>query len=182
MQMTGIEKGLLTSPLWGAVSRRLITPWVLQATPLPQRADVLDLGCGMGAETEAIARRFPEWRITATDVDDEMVSIARHRLVELAGRVSVERADATSLPYGDAVFDLCVSVGVWHHVGDWRRATEEVARVLRPAGSLLLADVPAPLGIYSVADLRATLADAGFRRTKLRDGRLMFRLLAEKGV
>jgi ubiquinone/menaquinone biosynthesis C-methylase UbiE len=70
-------------------------------------------------ETLALAERFPEWQLTATDYDPDMVRLARERLHELGSRVRIERADATALSYGNSSFDVVVAVLVWHHVGDW---------------------------------------------------------------
>jgi ubiquinone/menaquinone biosynthesis C-methylase UbiE len=61
-----------------------------------------------------------------------MVRRAAARLAFLGDRVSVQRADATDLPYADAAFDVVAAILVWHHVGDWRSATAEAHRVLRP--------------------------------------------------
>ncbi len=174
MEMRGLEKWLLSSPAWAAFTRRVVVPRLWADADLPQRAKVLQLGCGAGGETEGLARRFSYWRVTATDYDPEMVALAGQRLAFLAERVRVERADATNLPYSDARFDLAVAIHVWHHVGDWRAATAEVHRVLRPGGGLLLADfvVPtwmarrfprlAPPGTYTLPEVRTALSASGF--------------------
>jgi ubiquinone/menaquinone biosynthesis C-methylase UbiE len=174
MEMRGLEKWLLSSPAWAAFTRWVVVPRLWADAALPERAEVLQLGCGAGGETEGWARRFPSWRITATDYDPDMVGAAGRRLAFLGERVRVERADATALPYPDQTFDLAVAVHVWHHVGDWPAATRESYRVLRPGGALLLADfaVPAgmarrfprlaPPGTYTLAEVRAALSACGF--------------------
>jgi ubiquinone/menaquinone biosynthesis C-methylase UbiE len=191
MKMRGLEKWLLSTPAWAMLTQRLIVPRLWADAVLPERADVLQLGCGAGGETEGWARRFPSWRITATDYDPDMVTRAAQRLVFLGERVRVEQADATGLPYPDRTFDLVVAVHVWHHVGDWRTATAEAHRVLRPDGALLLADfvVPAgiapkvprllPLGTYTLPELTAALSASGFA-PDLQNvrGNLWYRVLA----
>jgi ubiquinone/menaquinone biosynthesis C-methylase UbiE len=174
MQMRGPEKWLLSSPAWAAFTQRVVVPRLWADVPLPERADVLQLGCGAGGETEGWARRFPYWRITATDYDVDMVTRAGRRLAFLGERVRVERADATDPQYPDGTFDLAVAVHVWHHVGDWRAATAEAYRVLRPGGMLLLADFVtparmarrfprlAPAGTYTLAEVRTELLACGF--------------------
>ncbi len=141
---------------------------------------MLELGCGNGFEAEALAERFPGWRLTATDFDRGMVAATAGRLARFGERVRVERADATALPYEDGSFDLAFAVFVWHHVGIWREATFEARRVLREGGSLVLADVRHPLahepdrgilaGTYGLEALRRAIADAGFRRMRLGTG------------
>lgn len=193
MQMRGVEKWLLASPAWAVLTGRVIIPRLLAGVDLPAQADVLELGCGAGGETEALARRFPVWRITAIDYDPDMVRRAAARLAYLGDRIRVDRADATVLPYPDGAFDLAVAVHVWHHVGAWRTATAEAHRVLRPGGALLLADVAVPdvvasrarrlvpAGTYRLAELRTALSASGFSGN-VRGGRLSawYRVLARR--
>ncbi len=176
MEMGPLEKRVLASRPWGFLTRQLVVPWVLSFAELPSRGDVLELGGGGGHAARALAERFPDWRLTVTDLDPEMVERARARLAPLAGRVRVEPADATALPYADASFDLVLATFVWHHVGLWERATGEARRVLRPRGRLVLADLlasrldPAGHGAYRLGELREALARAGFRRWRVRRG------------
>ncbi|HEV8572428.1 MAG TPA: class I SAM-dependent methyltransferase [Actinomycetota bacterium] len=191
MEMDALEKWVLSSSAWGLFSRRLIVPWVLSFARPPQEAVVLDIGCGRGSEAQEFATRFPGWQLTATDYDADMVALAERRLARFEDRVRVERADATALTYPDDSFDLAVALFVWHHVGDWATATREAHRVLRPGGTLVLADLlapafggparrlPAPAGTYSLPELRSALAGAGFGRWRVRvGGRLWYRLVA----
>lgn len=191
-EMKTIEKAVLSSRGWKAFSTGIIAPWVLRVARPPETADVLEVGSGGGGNVEVFARRFPGWRITASDYDPEMVALARERLASVTDRVSVERADATSLGFPDASFDLVISIGVWHHVGDWHKALAEAARVLRPGGQLLLADLLAgffpgpvkrlfpPETAYTIAELREALSPAGFSRWRLRPiGRFAYRLVAQ---
>jgi SAM-dependent methyltransferase len=190
--MQSSEKWFLATPAWGLFARRVIVPWVVSFAELAARADVLDLGCGGGWEVEALAERFPGWRLIATDYDPDMVALARGRLAPFGDGVTVEQADATALEYADGSFDLVVAVLVWHHVGAWEKATAEVARVLRPGGRLLLADLLAPSSggptrnlfahaTYTLPALESALADAKFRRWRVRTlARVLYRLLAEK--
>jgi ubiquinone/menaquinone biosynthesis C-methylase UbiE len=193
MEMRGLEKWLLSSPAWAMLTQRVIVPRLWADAVLPERADVLQLGCGAGGETEGWARRFPSWRITATDYDPDMVTRARQRLAFLGEQVRVKRADATNLPYPAETFDLVVAVHVWHHVGDWRTATAEAHRVLRPDSALLLADFVFPAGIarnwprllppgtYTLPQVLAALSACGFT-PDLRTGcgNLWYRVLARR--
>lgn len=178
--MQGLERRLLASRAWAAFSRGVVVPWVAAFARFPAEADVLELGCGNGFEAEAFAERFPGWGLTATDLDPEMVAATTARLARFGDRVRVERADAAVLPYADRSFDVAFAVFVWHHVGIWREATAEAHRVLRGGGRLVLADVRHPLshepdsgiltGTYGLDALRRAVAEAGFRRIRLRTG------------
>ncbi len=186
MEMQAFEKRVLAGRAWRAFSRRVIVPWVVSYADLPTEADVLELGAGAGAAAEALAERFPGWRLTATDFDPEMVEMARPRLARFGDRVHVEQADATDLHFPDASFDLVIAMLVWHHVGIWETATTEARRVLRPGGWLVLADVLDPwrflrvFGTYTLPELRDAVATAGFRRWRIDTGlRPWYRMVAE---
>ena len=193
--MRGFEKAVLGSRLWGAISRGFIVPWLASFARFPAGADVLEIGTGGGFNAQALMRRYPGWRLMATDYDPDMVQSAAKRLAPFGDRVAVEHADATALPYGDGRFDVVVAVGVWHHVGVWEKATLEAGRVLRANGALVLADLlPGffrgpnrvlfpPERPYALEDLETALASSGFARWRVRatDG-LWYRLVAEKAA
>jgi ubiquinone/menaquinone biosynthesis C-methylase UbiE len=91
--------------------------------------DVLEIGCGSGSFTAAIARAYP--RLIATDVADLLVAAARERLPDTEFRVM----DAHHLDFPDGTFDRVVGCSVLHHL-DWARALVEVLRVLKPGGQV----------------------------------------------
>ena len=194
MEMEGFERRVLMSRPYGFFSRTAVVPWVARFARLPDRADVLELGCGTGWNADGLLRRHPGWRYTATDYDPDMVALAARRLSRFGDRVSVEQADATSLGYPEASFDVVVALGVWHHVGVWEKATLEAGRVLRPGGRLVLLDLLQdffggvnrrlfpPMRAYRLEDLAGVLAGGGFRRVRSRrTGKRLYRLVAEKG-
>jgi 2-polyprenyl-3-methyl-5-hydroxy-6-metoxy-1,4-benzoquinol methylase len=55
------------STLWGRVARQLVLPWPLDG--FRPRGQLLELGAGNGAMADGLARRLPDVRVTATDVD-----------------------------------------------------------------------------------------------------------------
>jgi len=105
---------------------------------------VLDVGAGSGTFTNLLAARGFE--VTSTDVTDEALDVLRERV---AG--SVERADATSLPFGAASFDAVVLGEVLEHVEDDAAALAEAARVLRPHG-IVAVSVPRNPAWFSRSD------------------------------
>ena len=190
--MANVEKRVLRSALWRELTKRRILPWVLSFGDLPPRATVLEVGAGAGFNAETLLDRFGGWRLVTTDYDADMVEQAAERLQRFGDRALVERADATALPYDSASFDAVLSLGVWHHVGEWERALAECARVLVPGGRLLLVDLlpgffkgPVaklfpPERTYDLGDLRAQLGKAGFARFRIKAaGTLWYRLVAD---
>lgn len=194
-ELEGLERQILRSNLWRQLTQRVTLPWTLRFATLPDEAYVLEVGSGGGFNAEVMLDRFPRWRLVATDYDPDMVELCTKRLTRFGDRVEVRQADATQLSLPDDSFDMVVSVFVWHHVEDWRRATAECERVLRPGGRLLLVDfvaarLPAfftklfpPTSRYRMRDVRAALQVAGFPRWRVDIlATLLYRLLAEKGT
>ena len=98
--------------------------------------DVLEIGCGTGVHARLLAGAGA--RLTAVDLTPTAVELTKRRL-DLAGlHADVREADAESLPFADASFDLVWSWGVIHHSENTDRVVAEIARVLRPGGRLAL--------------------------------------------
>jgi ubiquinone/menaquinone biosynthesis C-methylase UbiE len=99
-------------------------------------SSVLELACGTGRVTRHLAAALgPDARLVATDLNAEMLSVARKAV--LHPRVSWAEADIAALPFGDAEFDLVVSQFGMMFPGDKAAAFAETRRVLRPGGRLL---------------------------------------------
>lgn len=103
--------------------------------------DVLELGCGTGALTVRLARRYPGARLSAIDGSKEMVEIARARLaadrIETAA-FSVALFEELDLPADG--HDLIASNMSLHHVADKAPFYAKLQRALRPGGLLVVGD------------------------------------------
>ncbi|PWS35537.1 SAM-dependent methyltransferase [Falsiroseomonas bella] len=111
---------------------------------LPARMEaLLDIGTGTGRLLELVAPRAE--RALGVDMSRDMLALARARLAErgLADRATVRQADMYRLPFADASFDAVAMQMVLHYAEDPAAALAEAARVLRPGGSLLIADLAA---------------------------------------
>lgn len=99
---------------------------------------VLEVGLGYGTLAEALARMGADYH--GLDIAAGPVEMARHRLAGVPGArpAQVQEGSALELPFPDASFDLLASIGCLHHTGDLFGAIQEVRRVLRPGGRLVL--------------------------------------------
>jgi ubiquinone/menaquinone biosynthesis C-methylase UbiE len=84
---------------------------------------LLDLGCGTGVYSAALAKRA--WDVTGVDLSEDMLRRARAR------EVSVVRANAAELPFEDASFDAAISIFTHSDFDDFPAALRELARVMR---------------------------------------------------
>ena len=127
------------------------------AALLPERAEVLDLGCGGGWLTARLSREPRVQRVLAWDGSPSLLSDVLPEMVELAGGDSgkVERVCGDFLPVvlDDDSLDLLVMSSAFHHADRPRALLAEIHRVLRPdATAVLLNETPwHPLAIVGFA-------------------------------
>jgi SAM-dependent methyltransferase len=98
--------------------------------------DVLEIGCGTGVHARLLAEAGA--RLSAVDLTPTAVELTTKRLALAGLEADVREADAESLPYDDGSFDFVWSWGVIHHSESTDRVIQEIARVMRPGGSLAL--------------------------------------------
>jgi ubiquinone/menaquinone biosynthesis C-methylase UbiE len=99
--------------------------------------EAVELGCGRGYFTKAIARNATQ--VLATDLSDEMVEAARTELKEFQN-ITVQKADCENTGLQSEKFDAAVMVNVVHFIENPDKCLQESYRILRPGGLLLLAD------------------------------------------
>jgi SAM-dependent methyltransferase len=149
-----VERGRARTdtPRW---VRRHLAPHLFAGTR------VLDVGCGAATSAVEVARRFPESEIVALDEIGFPLSRARRDLRGHAN-ASVIAADVRALPFDDDSFDVVYSRFLLGRVPEKRRAVLEFARVCRPGGTVLVADVDGQFVNHHPSDprLHRDLVDA----------------------
>ncbi|WP_076858143.1 class I SAM-dependent methyltransferase [Bradyrhizobium mercantei] len=123
---------------------RLMVPMIFApyARDLAQRIkshqprDLLEIAAGTGAVTTVLAAELPETNITATDLNEPMLAQAK---THLAGKANIrwQQADALSLPFADASFDIVACQFGAMFFPDRVKGYAEARRVIRPGGRFL---------------------------------------------
>jgi ubiquinone/menaquinone biosynthesis C-methylase UbiE len=99
--------------------------------------EVLEVAVGTGLNFDAYP---PEVRLTGIDLSDQMLQIARARAGELGREVELRQGDAHALPFADATFDTVVCTFGLCAIPDIDAALDEMTRVVKPGGKLILVD------------------------------------------
>ena len=119
--------------IMGRFSRRLADAFIGFAGLSPGET-ILDVGCGTGSMTAALARRGDHAAIVGIDVSEPYVAFARARNTD--PRIKFEIADASALPFASGQFDRAVCQLVLQFLPDPSPAVSEMRRVVRPGGTV----------------------------------------------
>jgi len=106
--------------------------------------NVLEVGCGVGAQSEILLRRFPDIKLTGIDLNDKQLAAAKKNLGALAfaqDRYDLQLMSAENLKFTTESFDGAFICFVLEHVPDPRRVLSEVRRVLSPGGVVYITEV-----------------------------------------
>jgi len=106
-------------------------------TRYPAGSVVLEVGCGVGAQTLTLARQSPGARFVSVDISADSLAEAERR-ADLAGLTNVEfrQADVFALPFADGSFDHVFVCFVLEHLTRPVEALTIVRRLLRPGGTI----------------------------------------------
>jgi SAM-dependent methyltransferase len=143
---------------------------------------IVDVGCGTGRLLETLLARLPDAELVGIDPAEGMIAVARTRFAT-EPRIRLEVAPADRMPLDDGSADVVTTTLSFHHWDRHEASLREVARVLRPGGRLVLADILGiglagrlirPMGRRHGAGYRDTdeltrlLRDAGFSAWRYR--------------
>lgn len=102
---------------------------------------VLDVGCGAGLDTVVAARRAA--KVIGVDFSASMLKLASQAVHEagLDAKVTLLRCQAQQLPLVDASVDVAIVNGIFNLNPNRQKIFQELARVIRPGGSLFVAEI-----------------------------------------
>lgn len=113
------------------------------ARMLPHKGTVLDLGSGRGHMSFVLADLG--MKVIGLDFVDEITQKNNEFVKEhgYAGKVAFKTGDVLSVPFQEETFDSVIDIGTLHHIHpkDWPIYADEVFKVLKPGGFLLLVEL-----------------------------------------
>jgi ubiquinone/menaquinone biosynthesis C-methylase UbiE len=141
MKLNWAER-LVVNSLPRLLEQRLEIRWMAKKLSLKPDSVVLEVGCGRGAGAALILREFKPAVVHAMDLDLEMIRMAKRYLDPgQRKKIPLYVGDTIHLPHRDASLDAVFDFGVLHHIPDWRKALNEIARVLKPGGVFALEEL-----------------------------------------
>lgn len=145
---------------------------------LPVDGPVLEVGTGQGRFLVQLARHATD--ITTVDISAEEQEAARLNACyyHVEDRIKFVLQDAAHLPWPDRTFGTVVTMNAMHHIREFEPVLEEMLRVVRPGGKLVLADF-SPRGFQNIA--RAHRADGKIHPREPHSFRELQRRLRERG-
>ena len=105
---------------------------------------ILEVGCGVGAQTEILLRRYPELSIHGIDLNDNQLQAAKKRLASLPfadKRHKLDKMDASKMRFDENSFDGAFLCWILEHVPSPLDVLKEVCRVVKPSGRVFITEV-----------------------------------------
>lgn len=140
---------------------------------------VLDVGCGTGVVTRAVATRVgPTGHVLGVDPSPTMLAVARE-IAEREGvaeQIEFRVGDARALPVDDAAFDVVLAITALSHTTDAEQAIPELLRAVRPGGRVGVFDIDPESWIISHPDRALTRRISAAATDIITDGWLARRL------
>lgn len=117
-----------------------LTNWGLGHVSIGRHDTILDVGCGGGGTVRKLAGIAFEGKVCGIDFSEESVTVSRrtNERAITAGRVEIQHASVSRLPFPDRMFDLVTAVNTHNYWPDLIGDMREVLRVLKPGGTLMI--------------------------------------------
>jgi ubiquinone/menaquinone biosynthesis C-methylase UbiE len=121
-------------------SHSALTDWGLSHGCIRKDSVILDVGCGGGATIRKLARIAENGTVNGIDYSSGSVAASRGFNADFinAGRVHIQKASVSHLPFSEATFDLATAIETQYYWPDLVGDMREIRRVLKPGGRLII--------------------------------------------
>jgi ubiquinone/menaquinone biosynthesis C-methylase UbiE len=127
----------------------------------PHAIKVLDIGTGTARIPILMCQQRPQYLVTGIDLAQSMLIIGQRNVeaAQLTQRIRLERVDSKRMPYPDLEFDMVISNSLVHHIPEPLSLFQEIKRLIKLDGALLIRDLIRPENDLIVNDLVAKIGD-----------------------
>src|SRR5882724_5761653 len=121
-------------------SHSQLTDWGMKHIVIGKDFTILDIGCGGGRTIQKMATIATAGHVHGVDYAAGSLAAARGQNADLirTGRVEIERASVSQLPFPDNKFDLVTAIETQYYWPDMVNDMREILRVLKPGGTLII--------------------------------------------
>ncbi|MFA0964142.1 class I SAM-dependent methyltransferase [Roseivirga sp. BDSF3-8] len=123
---------------------RMVENIIFNTIDYSETDQLLEIGCGVGAMSEILLRRFPHLTLTGIDYQTEQVDQASSFLKNVpyaTDRYTIRQMDAMDMDFESSTFDAAFICWVLEHVSDPLRVLTEARRVLKPGSQVVITEV-----------------------------------------
>lgn len=117
----------------------------------PEVRDILDLACGTGDFSVAIAKKMPVGaHVTGVDLSEGMLAVMKEKVAAegLQEKISIRQGDGEELPFADGSFDrVTIAFGI-RNFENREKGLREMLRVLRPGGRVVILELSVPQNAF----------------------------------
>lgn len=130
--------------------------------------NLLDVGCGTGTLTKLIAEKSPKHTVIGLDADQTALDISQKKVIGKDLNISFRQGFGQKMPFNENSFDIVVSSLFFHHLNSSAKLATltEIRRVLKPDGTLIIADWGKPTSIFQRILFFVVQVLDGFETTK----------------
>ena len=128
---------------------KFFEPYIYRNVDFSEQENLVEVGCGVGAQTEILRRRFPHLAITSVDFSKSQLDRAKHHLRSLLAQkgekstatLTLKQANAEHLPFAAGSFDAAFLCWFLEHLSDPSKVLGQVKRCLKKEGVLFCNEV-----------------------------------------
>ncbi len=139
MKLNPFEFLLMNNPIRAYIQKQYELPILMNMIRSRTFDSVLEIGCGNGHGTQLIKKYFKPLHITAIDLDEKMIRIARRNIHDETTTFQV--MNAAKLDFPNESFDAIFDFGIIHHISNWKDCIAELRRVIKEDGNLILEEL-----------------------------------------